>query len=1520
VLQRSARTWRALLGVLAASVALSAAGVPRAADASSGTGSITSRGAAASAAYAADSTTQLAVAVPSGAQAGDVLIAALGFGRSNATSQPALSAPPGWTLASRTNQGNLSALAVFSHVFASGETAYTWTTTVAVGGTVLVAAYAGVDATNPVDVSKGQAATKKTSAVTAPSVTTTGPNDMLVAAYVGYKGSGGATTWSPPTGMTEVGDVNNGGARSGSLDNAVQAAKGASGTKTATASAAQDSAVGALTALRPSPDTTPPVVSGVGAGSVSASGATVSWTTDETSDSQVDYGLSSAYGSSSALNATLVLSHSVTLSGLAASTTYHYLVKSRDAAGNLALSADFTFTTSAPPDTTPPVISGVTAGSITTSGASVSWTTDEASDSQVDYGLTSTYGSSTPLDSTLVVAHSVSLTGLTAGTTYHYHVKSRDAAGNLATSSDFMFTTVLPPDTTPPVISGVTAGSVTVSGATVSWTTDEASDTQVDYGLASTYGSSTALDSTLVLAHSASLTGLSAGTTYHYHVKSRDAAGNLATSTDFTFTTSAPPDTTPPVISGVAAGSVTMSGATVSWTTDEASDSDVDFGTTTAYGSSTPLDSSLVIAHGVALSGLFASTTYHYRVSSRDAAGNLATSGDFTFTTTAVPDTTPPVISGVGAGSITASGATLSWATDEASDSEVDYGTTTAYGSSTPLDSSLVLSHSVTLSGLTASTTYHYRVNSHDAAGNLATSGDFTFTTPAPPDTTPPVISGVAAGSVTASGATVSWSTDEASNSEVDYGTTTAYGASTPLDSSLVLSHSVTLSGLTASTTYHYRVNSHDAAGNVATSADLTFTTAPPPDTTPPAISAVAMGSITASAATVSWTTDEASSSQVDYGATPAYGASTPFDSSLVLSHAVALSGLAAGTTYHYRVKSQDAAGNLATSPDFNFTTNAATSGAVPIIVDTDIYSDADDVGGLAIAFGLQLKGEATVVAIGVNTRTSRPAVATNSWKCVAAIAQFYGSPNVPIGSDMPDTGADPTQFNFIGPCAQLASASTPAPDTALNVYRRALAAAPNGSVVMIAIGYEENLSTLLNSSPDSISPLSGRDLVSQKVRTLVIMGGGYPSYGGENNLVGNPVAAQNVSSSWPTKIAWSGIEVGNAVHTGQTVSSVHPASSPVRAAYEAFVGPNNWIYSYDLTAVYHAVRPADTLLTEVGRGTNVIDSAGGNVFTLGAGNQYYLSVTDATSLDSAIEALLDTLPAPPPDTTPPVISAVSAGSLLSGAATVTWTTDEVSDSQVEYGVTSSYGSSSLLNTQLVVSHSVTLSGLTAATTYHYRVKSRDAAGNLAASADFTFLTASASAPGPNDSFDSNTIDPARWTVVQNGSTVAAANQELEITHPATTTWTKGTLQCSVAYDQTGKSVQLQVKRAANNGLGGATYGETSIFLSLDSTHYVYFFIAGGALTAWYNKGSGEVNLTPNWPAYSATAMQWLRFRESGGTLYWEYASGATAPGTWTTLASMPDPFPMTAVTFKIAAGSNVATTDVARFDNISTY
>src|SRR5262249_16841387 len=91
----------------------------------------------------------------------------------------------------------------------------------------------------------------------------------------------------------------------------------------------------------------------------------------------------------------------------------------------------------------------------------------------------------------------------------------------------------------------------------------------------------------------------------------------------------------------------------------------------------------------------------------------------------------PPVISGISASSITATGAVINWTTNELSDSQVEYGTgrMIGYDNSTTLLSARVMTHALQIAGLQTSTVYHYRVKSRNEAGNLATSGDFSFTT-----------------------------------------------------------------------------------------------------------------------------------------------------------------------------------------------------------------------------------------------------------------------------------------------------------------------------------------------------------------------------------------------------------------------------------------------------------------------------------------------------------------------------------------------------------------------------------------------------------------------------------------------------------------------------------------------------------------------------------------------------------------------------------------------------------------------
>jgi hypothetical protein len=95
-----------------------------------------------------------------------------------------------------------------------------------------------------------------------------------------------------------------------------------------------------------------------------------------------------------------------------------------------------------------------------------------------------------------------------------------------------------------------------------------------------------------------------------------------------------PPDTTAPEISAVVVGNITQNSASISWATDEPASRQVRYGPTTAYGSQTTLDTTLLTSHAQNLTGLSPDTLYNYQVVSRDAAGNEAVSANGTFRTT----------------------------------------------------------------------------------------------------------------------------------------------------------------------------------------------------------------------------------------------------------------------------------------------------------------------------------------------------------------------------------------------------------------------------------------------------------------------------------------------------------------------------------------------------------------------------------------------------------------------------------------------------------------------------------------------------------------------------------------------------------------------------------------------------------------------------------------------------------------------------------------------------------------------
>ena len=233
----------------------------------------------------------------------------------------------------------------------------------------------------------------------------------------------------------------------------------------------------------------------------------------------------SSYGATVG-NSSFNTSYAVTLTGLSPATTYHFDIIVTTYDGISTTSPDYTFTTSSPP---PPVISGLTATPIQ-GGASISWATSSPSNSVVNYGSTSSYSSSQTV-ATLVTSHTMTITGLSPATTYHFDAASTDQYGQTTTSPDGTFTTPSASGN-PPVISGLGA-TTTANGATISWTTDEPSSSVVNYGLTSSYGSNIN-DPTLVTSHVKAIAALTPGTTYHYYVASTNAAGQTTISGDQT--------------------------------------------------------------------------------------------------------------------------------------------------------------------------------------------------------------------------------------------------------------------------------------------------------------------------------------------------------------------------------------------------------------------------------------------------------------------------------------------------------------------------------------------------------------------------------------------------------------------------------------------------------------------------------------------------------------------------------------------------------------------------------------------------------------------------------------------------------------------------------------------------------------------------------------------------------------------------------------------------------------------------
>jgi hypothetical protein len=262
----------------------------------------------------------------------------------------------------------------------------------------------------------------------------------------------------------------------------------------------------------------------------------ISWKTNIPVTSEVDYGLSIAYGKRYESNAEdRITVHKVQLKDLENGKIYHYRVKGKDESGDQVISDDYIFNTYAMP-----LITSYDVSEVKDYSASVKWTSNIETDSTVIFTDTKTSERRMQGDAKLILDHEIDLANLNPGTEYIITIEGRDVFGNIARSSDITIVTLL--DNIPPKIDNIRT-DVSISSSSknktqlvVTWKTDEPSTSQVvlyESGNEEKRNNSSTYDSNLTTKHTTVFNSLNAGMVYRFQIESADKSGNLAKSKDF---------------------------------------------------------------------------------------------------------------------------------------------------------------------------------------------------------------------------------------------------------------------------------------------------------------------------------------------------------------------------------------------------------------------------------------------------------------------------------------------------------------------------------------------------------------------------------------------------------------------------------------------------------------------------------------------------------------------------------------------------------------------------------------------------------------------------------------------------------------------------------------------------------------------------------------------------------------------------------------------------------------------------
>ena len=252
----------------------------------------------------------------------------------------------------------------------------------------------------------------------------------------------------------------------------------------------------------------------------------------------------------------------------------------------------------------------------------------------------------------------------------------------------------------------------------------------------------------------------------------------------------------------------------------------------------------------------------------------------------------------------------------------------------------------------------------------------------------------------------------------------------------------------------------------------------------------------------------------------------------------------------------------------------AQQSKPMPVIFDSDMGPDYDDVGAITLLHAFADSGYIDILATVASTKYEGVAAVFN------VLNTYFKRPDLLIGVprgkalELKDSQHWTDTILLQYPHKIMRNGEVL---SAVDVYRKTLASQPDKTVTIITVGFLTNLADLLRSLPDQYSKLGGKELVNKKVKQLVCMAGSFPA-GNEFNVRMDAAASQYVFNNWPTSILFSGVEIGMKIKSGlPLINNAAIQNSPVKDVYRISIPlsaqDSAGRMSWDQTAVLIAVK-----------------------------------------------------------------------------------------------------------------------------------------------------------------------------------------------------------------------------------------------------------------------------------------------------------------------------------------------------------